>query len=63
MVNVLDTPIEPLPDIVDHTADWDNTNSTADDVMHSDAFVYSTDQKWTLALLKLLDDMYAPDFI
>ena len=23
-------------------ADWDDTNSTADDVMHSDAFVYST---------------------
>ena len=27
-----DTPIEPLPDIVDHTADWDDTNSTADDL-------------------------------
>ena len=33
-----DTPIEPLPDIVDHTADWDDTNSTADDAMHPDAF-------------------------
>ena len=28
-----DTPaLEPLPDIVDHTADWDDTNSTADDL-------------------------------
>ena len=25
-------------------------------------FMYSTDQKWTIALLKLLDDMNAPDY-
>jgi hypothetical protein len=24
--------------------------------------MYSTDQKWTIALLKLLDDMNAPDY-
>jgi hypothetical protein len=27
-----------------------------------DFFPYSTDQKWTVALLKLLDDMNAPDY-
>ena len=25
-------------------------------------FMYSTNQKWTIALLKLLDDMNAPDY-
>ena len=33
------TPIEPPPDIVDHSADWeDDADATADDAMHPDAF-------------------------
>ena len=64
-VNVLEnnTQVEPQPDIVDHSADWDDdANATDDDAMHPDAFVHTTDQKWTVSLLKILDDMHAPDY-
>ena len=58
-----DTLIMPQPDIVDHSADWDDdTDATDDDAMHPDAFVHTTDQKWTVSLLKILDDMHAPDY-
>ena len=56
-----DTLFEALPDIVDHTADWDDANSTDNDAMHPDEFVHTTDQKWSVALLKILDNMHAPD--
>ena len=29
----------------------------------SSQFMFSTDQKWTIALLKLLDNMNAPDYV
>jgi Plavaka transposase len=38
-----------------------NDRSTTD-AYYPKAFPYSTDQKWTVALLKLLDEMHAPDY-
>jgi hypothetical protein len=31
-------------------------------VLISSGFMYTTEQKWTVALLKLLDDIHAPDY-
>ena len=31
-------------------------------VLTSSGFMYTTEQKWTVALLKLLDDINAPDY-
>jgi hypothetical protein len=38
------------------------TQTTHPPDLPTNAFIHTTDQKWTVALLKLLDDMNAPDY-
>jgi hypothetical protein len=38
-----------------------NAQEPSQSLSFGQPFMYSTDQKWTIALLKLLDDMNAPD--
>ena len=40
----------------------DTNNKTKTRVILTHPFLFTSDQKWTIALLKLLDDMHAPDY-
>jgi Plavaka transposase len=42
--------------------DEDFACPTQNDIPASSPFLFSTDQKWTISLLKLLDDINAPDY-
>jgi hypothetical protein len=45
-----------------NAAEAEQDISQSPEIFPFDPFMFTTDQKWTIALLKLLDDMNAPDY-
>ena len=51
-----------MPDANDEPSDIDCVCPTEADTIKESQFMFSTDQKWTISLLKILDNMNAPDY-
>ena len=59
---VLDDMQHDIEILVDDTTNTSASCPTQHNRIASSQFMFSTDQKWTISLLKILDDMNAPDY-
>jgi hypothetical protein len=59
---ILDDMQHDIQILVDDTIEETSCPMQHDTIASSQSFMFSTDQKWTISLLKILDDINAPDY-